>query len=736
MKRILTILAVAAAITGQAKDNKISLAGLNHLAEIETVRSRGGAQDPEIQLLAIFNTPWSKAPLSSVEANVVTAIDDTFAVVSVPASKVRDLAAMPEVHYIDFGNTYELKLDLAREGSYVDDVHKGFDWEGTNMSFDGSNVVTGLMDVGIDPNHQMFLSAAGTPRVKVAYNLNTGQMAITARDVSRFTTDSSSDTHGTHVAGIMAGRAYPDGNYYPTKSATQGTSTTADGPIPFYGVATGSDIVMCGGQFSDANIVSGVQAVIDYAEQKGLPAVVNLSLGNNWGPHDGTSALSSALSRLGEKAIICIAAGNEGDENLSATKVLTAADPTMKTFIEGNCSSGFDIWVSDDRPVTVTLACYNTSTRELTPLSTISEAGDKVSSTGTTFSSFMKGSYTMTSEVNRLNNRYHVAVSGTFSPTGSGKNVAIIVEGQDGQQVWFYGYGNHADTGKGTCFSSNSVAGYTKGTPNGTISDLATGKNLIAIGAWSTRTTWSTYAGSYRYTGTGYVVGETSPFSSYGVISTGASLPIVCAPGANIISSLSRYYTGSKTEADLKGSISAKITHATASKTSYWGPMQGTSMATPFAAGVVALWLQADPTLKAQDVISIMQATADDPFTGIPANMVNKEKRAKWGAGKLNALQGIKEVLRRKSAGIQDVTIDDPANGVILSNPAQGIFSVTVPAASRLTVTLYNIQGLTAASTAAVGDTATLDAIGLTRGVYILVVDTPNGQRTSRRVVL
>ena len=55
--------------------------------------------------------------------------------------------------------------------------------------------------------------------------------------------------------------------------------------------ATGSGI-------SDADIVRAAQFLFARAEELGSPAVLNLSLGSNFGAHDGSSALERALSEL------------------------------------------------------------------------------------------------------------------------------------------------------------------------------------------------------------------------------------------------------------------------------------------------------------------------------------------------------------------------------------------------------------------------------------------------------
>ena len=67
--------------------------------------------------------------------------------------------------------------------------------------------------------------------------------------------------------------------------------------------------------------------------------------------------------------------------------------------------------------------------------------------------------------------------------------------------------------------------------------------------------------------------------------------------------------------------------------------MSGTSMATPVAAGIAALWLQADPTLDVNGIKDIITKTSThDQYT-------DGANRYKFGAGKIDALAGIQYIL-------------------------------------------------------------------------------------------
>lgn len=720
----------AAAIIAASAQNKININGMLQLRELAVEKaSRASATEP-IEAIATMNPGWTTEGFDALGAKVVEEIDDTIIIISVPAENMEAWAELPQVFYVEFGNEYHLTLDFARPASTVTEAQAGIEFEGTTVSYDGTGVVTGLMDTGIDPNHINFLGADGTSRVKEAYDYSNNVSAVTPEQVRKFTTDTKNQTHGTHVAGIMAGSYNGEGEALVTNSATSNTGKTLT-TIPYYGVATNSDIVMTSGSLTDANIVKGVRAIIAYAEANDMPAVVNLSLGSNNGPHDGTGSLERSLATLGAKAVICIAAGNEGDNNMYVGKTFTATDNELKTFILNNRSSGIDIWASDKTPLKVTVSDYETSTGKFTTLNEISAPGGAISPA--TFSTNFTGNYSIVAELNKVNNRYHVEIGGTFSPSKGGHNIAIIIEGTEGQSVSVYGYGDY-----NTSFTSNSMSGFTNGSRNGTISNLACAKNTIAIGAYTTRTHWNTYGGNYRYTGNTYVVGQISPFSSFGATFQGVNLPIVCAPGANIISSLSRYYTNSLAANTRNRETSASAELEGSTMTNYWGPMQGTSMACPYATGVVALWLQADPTLKVADVIDLMKTTSvsqSDNSGLIGPSFGSSNDDVQWGAGKLDATAGIKEILSRKSSGIEGIVADADSH-LFVDKVAYGVYNVSIPGAAGFDIKLFNMQGAAVATATATGAEATLDASHATPGIYLLTAATPNARTLSLKIVI
>ena len=107
--------------------------------------------------------------------------------------------------------------------------------------------------------------------------------------------------HGTHVASLAAG------NGLSSKVPTY----IGMAPEATFVVAR---VAQANGDIDDADVLRAVKFVFDRAADLGMPAVVNLSLGSDFGAHDGSSALEGELSGMvgpdfPGRAIV-VAAGN------------------------------------------------------------------------------------------------------------------------------------------------------------------------------------------------------------------------------------------------------------------------------------------------------------------------------------------------------------------------------------------------------------------------------------------
>lgn len=776
-KRYFSILAAAVCLTATSQV-KIDMAGAKLIEQLHQINTGVEVVNPDLRLVGNLAVDGgdSRATATTVKTDneigayvyvdksssiddltlggavtVVRQASDDLYSVSLPADRLEDFINQSGVNYVSIGFEQKMSMNNARPSGGVTAVHAG---EGLDRAYTGAGVIVSMFDTGMDPNHINFRNPDddyATTRVKgvLSYTGSNGvptARATTPEAIASFTTDLPSATHGTHVMGIAAG------SYNGPGAHNDGRSLSEVDNMSLYGVAKGSDIFMAGGRLYNNNITNGVSEIVKYAEEQGKPVVINLSLGSVSGPHDGTDAMSTDLAELGKRAIICVASGNDGDRKcavtiqgggLSASSLRNTVGIT--TFTAGQDTHLIHLWNSVSDPFAkFEFILLNTATREVVYSREIGNLNGqyvRIGASGASSSyekpeafdeAFTASSYiNIRTFVNYTNQKYvaeidHKLTAGTnsilvpcFRIT---RDRGTIVTGQnsDGEFTNWNLTGTYTDGGV-------QYAALTDGSANGSVSAMATGDNILVVGSYNSQRTFGYLDGrsGYYYPGVGDV-NDMSNFSSYGTnVSTGAGVPHVSAPGSVIVSSMNSYYTA---EGSLYG-----ISSASASKDNnqyYWGPMQGTSMATPFVTGVVALWLEANPNLTIDDIKDIATTTAvKNSYYPTSSSSSDKEKQLKWGAGAISAIDGLKEVLAR-NVSIGGV-FEDVEKQLVVSQ-SQGSVEVFVAGAESVDAKLFAVTGAQVASARATGNEATLSTEGLAKGVYVLNV---NGLYSKKIVV-
>ncbi|MDE6333070.1 MAG: S8 family peptidase [Muribaculaceae bacterium] len=669
----------------------------------------------------------------------------------IAAGSLDEINALNDCDFVEalsFGGMAEPKLDLARRYTGADKVHEGTD---LTQAYDGTGVLAGIFDSGLDPNHSNFMSRTEDySRVDVVWHFSSSNgTARQYTDVTRFETDDKSETHGTHVLGCMAGGFNEAGGKVstmtrhtsrPSSRATVNETT----PNPYYGMAPNAYIAIGCGNLYDANIVAGAQKIRDYAKQEGLPAVLNLSLGGNIGQHDGTDLTSQALNEVGKDIIVCLAAGNEGDVNLSFDKTLGPDETEFITFITCDAASflGYiDFWSDSSTPFEIHPLVFDEIDNEildelewkggingeLVTLST--QKGSSYQNLDSFTSYFSNSTLRMQSSTNTgTNNRYNVIMQANISWNRStnrdhSRVVGFRIIGTPGQRITGTTNAYCQTDGTHAVFTNCDWDEYVNGSPDFSISSMANFENCVVVGAWNTAVCWPTISGyPYSYQNSTMKRDEVAEYSSYGIDDNGNALPHVCAPGTAIVSSISTYYYNAMASSygtQYTNGVSASQSYD--GRNNYWEAMQGTSMACPVVAGGIALWLQANPYLTVADVRRIIKATADRDAT-----VTGFEPAIKWGAGKFNVYEGLKEVL--KGSGIDDVLVDNK-NPMLITAAGASSWDITVPGAQSVKADLYNLQGVKVASASARSHNVLLNAEGIAKGVYIINVNGNESQR-------
>ena len=604
---------------------------------------------------------------------IVNSVFDGFVTAQVPMNSLVTIARLRGVTDIEISKKVEMCTDSTRRVTHTNEVLNGA-MNGLPQNYDGTGVIIGIIDSGYDYQHRAFRKSddpSQTRLIRVYSTLDrTGHPAVyngtvklpgsvfMGDEIYSLTYDNEG-THGTHTASIAAG-------------------THVNG---YGGMAPGADIVLCAandmnGTLSMVEIANCVRYIDAYADSVGKPCVMSLSISTPDGQHDGKDYLSKVITQtVGPGRIFVIAAGNNAGKSLYAHKLASINDPLNLLLLSYTSSTadstyyhqghGSDIWMRTQRSnlyykihvldkTTNTIVWeseqYSASqTIDASDLGGYFENDASVSSTGyvkTTLKTTSDGSrYGMNLLVANVKCKFYDVVNGVKK---SHYAVGITIYPRKTTPCEIEAWAASRTTNFGTLKGSvKNIDGefkshfYTGSNDSCSIGTYAVADSVISAGAFIARNSYFSYFRNSMVVDNSLTIGDIYASSSYqveGCGPTGEALPTICAPGVDVVAAGNRY------------SYFANYHANTVMKTDdgcYWGVMTGTSMAAPTVAGIIALWLQANPNLSVAEVKDIIAQTAiKDSFT-MGANAVN------FGSnGKINALAGLELVLERMETPI------------------------------------------------------------------------------------
>lgn len=655
-------------------------------------------------------TSWQQLGVTPIAENANTAT------VRLTLDALQRLAKQQGVEYIQITSGATQMLNLARQEAGTDQIHKGTDLP---QAYTGEGVVVGVVDAGFDYMHAAFRRPAdGALRIKRVWEqgattldgasapakygygieLNTPELIEKAQG------DSDSNSHGTHVAAIAAGSdAYKDGAYV--------------------GNAPDADIVLVAldlNASTNADISNAVQYIFDYADEVGKPCVVNLSLGNQDGPHDGTSTFDTMTDAMqGPGRLIVGAAGNHRTDAFHIDHTFATADAApLRTFVKykvapSNSVSGgtIEIWGEKGVDFTVDIAAYSTFNKKDARSTTVYPAEGV---TDVDFGKYATGTWKVASEVSPLNGKPHVVLTSALTSIRNNYAIALTVTPKTAGRVNIWSDNTYL------ALESRDIEGFSA--PDAASSTLCeiggTGKRILTVGSYTTRNEYTTNGGQQATLQE--TVGDLSSFSSYGPTVDGRMKPNITAPGCFIISAVSNN--------DASGNLMYAEYNENFGRYNQYGYMQGTSMASPFVAGIVATWLQAYPQLTPEQLHEIVQNTArKDSFTATAPD-------SNWGYGKINALDGLRQCIEKQETGCVSVAM--PFDGTV--RIADGNIVLGFARDTQATLCITSMTGSTLfgkqLGKRSAGETLSVAVPQLPKGVYLLSVKTPTATKTFKFV--
>lgn len=655
-------------------------------------------------------TSWQQLGVTPIAENAGTAT------VRLTLDALQRLAKQQGVEYIQITSGATQMLNLARQEAGTDQIHKGTDLP---QAYTGEGVVVGVVDAGFDYMHAAFRRPAdGALRIKRVWEQSAttldgasapakygyGIELNTPELIEKAQGDSDSNSHGTHVAAIAAGSdAYKDGAYV--------------------GNAPDADIVLVAldlNTSTNADISNAVQYIFDYADEEGKPCVVNLSLGNQDGPHDGTSTFDTMTDAMqGPGRLIVGAAGNHRTDAFHIDHTFATADAApLRTFVKykvapSNSVSGgtIEIWGEKGVDFTVDIAAYSTFNKKDARSTTVYPAEGV---TDVDFGKYATGTWKVASEVSPLNGKPHVVLTSALTSIRNNYAIALTVTPKTAGRVNIWSDNTYL------ALESRDIEGFSA--PDAASSTLCeiggTGKRILTVGSYTTRNEYTTNGGQQATLQE--TVGDLSSFSSYGPTVDGRMKPNITAPGCFIISAVSNN--------DASGNLMYAEYNENFGRYNQYGYMQGTSMASPFVAGIVATWLQAYPQLTPEQLHEIVQNTArKDNFTATAPD-------SNWGYGKINALDGLRQCIEKQETGC--VSIGMPFDGTV--RIADGNIVLGFARDTQATLGITSMTGSTLFSKQlgkrSAGETLSVAVPQLPKGVYLLSVKTPTATKTFKFV--
>lgn len=512
------------------------------------------------ELIVKYNGALKEAvsglPVTSEEL-IVEELIAGYGLLTVPEDLVDTVSRLPQIEYVEKPKRLFFSMADGKEVSCVLPVTK------RQPFLSGKGILLAVIDSGIDYTNRNFRNADGSTRILSLWDqtvspdaekgffppegFQTGteftreqiNAALREADPLRqyeLVPSRDSSGHGTAVAGIAAGTA---------ANVTGGTANNN-----YEGVAPESEllIVKLGAPRENSfprttEMMRAVTYVVRKAQSLNRPVAINLSFGNTYGAHDGSSLLERFLDNAAEigRTVICVGSGNEGASAGHREGRVNVGETAATELSVGAYETAFSVqlWKTYTDVFRITLR---------------SPGGQEFS-----FSTEKGGEITWEAEETRI-----LIYVGEPSPYAVEQEIyfdfipknlyispgiwSFLIGTQEKESSFYFYLPSQAARNQNTRFFEPN--------PNLTLTIPSTASKVITVGAYD-----STYDAYADFSGRGYRYAE----RDIGLLAAGAAKPDLAAPGVNI------------TAPDIYGGYRS---------------FTGTSFATPFVTGAAALLME------------------------------------------------------------------------------------------------------------------------------------------------
>ncbi len=460
-----------------------------------------------------------------------------YAILTVPEQLVDSVAEQDEIEYVEKPKRYYYSVPQLTMTQLTESVFSPTDFLTDACIYpvtrrepflSGDGVLIAVIDSGIDYARREFRTEDGSTRILSLWDqtaasgqppagfflgseyseaqINMALAASTPTEKMQLVPSIDVSGHGTAVAGIAAG-------YSP--------ESTSEGTYRYEGLAPNSKLLIVklglpseGGFPRTTEIMRGVTYAIRKALELGMPLVINLSFGNSYGSHDGSSLLERFLDNASEigRTVICVGSGNEGNSaGHAAGNALSSSATVDLAVADYESSLSVQLWTQYSDSYRIYLRSPGGTRHEL-PMG------------------IQSGKYTLRVEqtdlliylgepspysVNRELYIEMIPASGSYIGSGIWQFILEPVEVSVGQYYFYLP----------SAAGRNERTGFTAPTPQVTLTIPSTSAKVITVGAYD-----STYNSYADFSGRGYEgINRT-----IGVVTAGLVKPDLAAPGVNL----------------------------------------------------------------------------------------------------------------------------------------------------------------------------------------------------------